>query len=379
MNSEANIAGVSFCETMGTESKNMFRTQLGRIARSMRTSALPMIQDNSVPQSIEDDFYILDATPLKRRRVLLKTRGCSTPTCTMCPLPNEALLEQNLPSSAELIQQVRVALADLGGSQMLTLYNNGNFFADKEISPEARQGIYRECAASSLQAVMVESLPQFMTDEKLREASQLLNGKKLVVAIGLQSANSMVRELCINTICTQEAFESATKRMKNYDIRAKFFLMVKPPFLDEKEGIEDAIFSVSYLAEQGIYDPILCPLRVSPNTVVASLAKQGLYRPPNLWSVIKIVKAVSSFSRPRIALTNVDATRNAESNCPIGCSLCTEKLVEKLERWNQTFDISLLDNLDCSCKESWEKDLNAESTSLPLQERVREFLSRYNP
>ncbi len=359
------------------------RHRLTTLARGIRHSAIPNDACLTEPQSKGSDTVVMEGKTLKRKRIVLLAPGCSVATCTMCPLPNEALDPKRCSITPEqIIAQFESAFVDddINTYDVITIFNNGNFFVDAEMNPIVRQHIYTRMANSEASILVVETLPQFITTAKLNEAKTFLGTKHLAAAIGLQSSNDLIRELAINSTCTKPAFEGALRLLRDYSYIPIVFLMIKPPFLTEKEAIEDTVESVRYLSELGIQDPILCATRVSPNTVVDLLYQSGQFKPPWIWTVAEILKRISRIapnSQPIIATSVLKPERNEDSTCTANCSKCTQRLIDALDHFDNTKDLAPLESVTCDCCALYQKTIDAEHEALsntPIEERVRLFL-----
>ena len=365
--------------------KNELRKKLTLLIHKLRKSDLPENIDFDEPQSVVHDEVFFVGKTRKRKRIVLLSPACCVASCTMCPLPNEALGKDKKITSANLISQVKKAFAGADGSdhEMVTVYSNSNFFSDLDIFPEARIFIYEKFAASPASILVVESLPQFITAEKIAEAKKHLRGKKLSVAIGLQSADDTVRELAINSSCSRNAFENAVRLLKADGFTAQVFLMIKPPFLSEQEAIEDTAGSIGYLATLGIYDPILCATRVAPNTLVELLYKEKKFRPPWLWTIIEILRISHERfpdSNPRIAVSELKLEHNPGSVSASNCDKCNLRVVKAIEEFNNSRDLGLFDRLSCACHEDYLGYLDRELPDwkkVPISGRISEFLNNY--
>jgi radical SAM enzyme (TIGR01210 family) len=355
------------------------RRRLSLLALSLRES---MAEDADLrqPRVVEEDLFFEGGQAHWRKRIILRSAGCSAATCTMCPFTNETLYETDRTStiSAETyITQFENAFSGedtLDKYQIVSVYNDGNFFAKREMPPEVRQHIYKRVVESQCQTLMVESLPQFVTKEFVEEAKQILGDKKLIVGIGLQSADNLVRELCINTTCTKRGFERAVELLYEYECIPKIYLMVKPPFLTEEEGIQDAVSSLRYLYSQGLKEATLCPTRISPHTVASELYKQGAYTPPWLWSVVEILRQTHKEGSPRVACVNLRST-DFVSIHPGNCDLCSDELVERIEKFNTSRDFRPVEEISCSCFADYQRFLRETRDERPLEKRVEDFLA----
>jgi len=92
---------------------NILKKQLSFLARSIRKSQIMEGADFTVPQLAEEDTFFFAGEFFKRKRILLLSRGCSVATCTMCPLPNEAIYgTSRAPTEEDLMRQFDAAFAE---------------------------------------------------------------------------------------------------------------------------------------------------------------------------------------------------------------------------------------------------------------------------
>jgi len=217
----------------------------------------------------------------------------------------------------------------------------------------------------------------------LEIAKKLLGKCKLMVAIGLQSSNDLIREVAINTICTKQHFEQATRLLSAFNYKSLVFLMVKPPFITESEAIEDAVTSVRYLGLLGINEAILCPTKIDEATIVNLLFQRKLYSPPWLWSVIEILKQIYQHNTnhpARIATSLLDSNRQTTSLTAKNCSKCTERVIKIIEEFNMTKNLAVLDSIRCDCYSTYQEQIAKENQiygSIPIEKRASNFISNY--
>src|SRR2546423_13284263 len=355
------------------------RHGLSKIALGIRRNRIQIGLLDKPFSVIDYEFYEGGRT-YKRKKIILAARGCTAATCTMCPIPNEAYYNLNLNFTPDdFLRQFYSAFATepIDSYQLISVYNSGNWFANKEIPPAARRGIYRAIARSRCEGIMVESLPQFVTPQAITEAKEYLGDKRLIVGMGLQSADDFIRNVCINTTCTKEQFERASHLLWENGYTAKVYLMIKPPFLTESEAVAETVQSIQYVSSIGYEDVSVCPTRIAPYTVVAELARRGMYTPPSLWTTIDILDKVSgdSHARARVACLDVDGI-DSDTDYPRNCPSCTPVILDALKTFNMTRDLSIINSLDCSCRQEHFADL-ALVDRRPLEERIQAFLSLY--
>jgi archaeosine synthase beta-subunit len=363
-----------------TYPSNHLRQGLSKIALGIRRHRIQVGTLSQPLSFIDYDFYEGGRT-YKRKKIILAARGCTAATCTMCPIPNEAYYGLNLNFIPDdFLRQFYSAFETepIDSYQLVSVYNSGNWFANREIPQGARQAIYQAIAHSRCEGIMVESLPQFVTPQAIAEAKEHLGDKRLIVGIGLQSADDFIRNVCINTTCTKVQFERASHLLWENGYTSKVYLMIKPAFLTEREAVTETIQSIQYVTALGYEDVSICPTRIAPYTVVAELAKRGMYTPPSLWSTIDILNVVGndSLARARVACLDVDG-KDSDTVYPHNCPSCTSLILEALKAFNVTRDLSIVNSLDCSCRKDHLTGM-ALVDERPLDKRIKAFLDLYS-
>jgi radical SAM enzyme (TIGR01210 family) len=268
----------------------------------------------------------------------------------MCPFTNENNYGFTSNPHA-LLEQVSDAITRKPGEpdyEVLALYNDGSFFAPKEISADTQLKIAALVARSGVRRLVVESLPQFIVAKTMVPFVAALQGIELEVGIGLQSSDDLVRETLVNTRVTRASFEAALAVMTELGVFPKIYLMIKPPFLTDEEAITDVTQSVRYVRSLGIHGITLCPTRVSRNTVAWRLWESGHYQPPNLWTVVDIVREAHLTSQVRVACINLRGS-DFESIFPDSCPVCADRVVDGLVRYSETGNLDDLPQR-CNCR-----------------------------
>ena len=139
--------------------------------------------------------------------------------------------------------------------------------------------------------------------------------------------------------------------------------MIKPPFISEKEAIQDVISSVKDLVNHGITTISYTPIAIQKNTLLEFLLQENLYRPVWIWSLIEINTQLSSLHQiyPEIHLAGLEYYPEPLQTY-FNCEKCTMRLAALLvSNRNITWqDVSLEQH--CSCYEKWLYQLESEST-----------------
>jgi radical SAM enzyme (TIGR01210 family) len=352
------------------------KSHLTRLVRNLRKNEYDYGDSVDVPQSTLEDVIVDGKGALKRRRVVLTAHGCCVSTCTMCPLPDESVPDDVEVTEQNLKNQIDGAFVNAEGLDVLTLYHNGNFFADKEISEDLRRYIYRKMAQSPYKYLIVETLPQFITREKLQSAKELMGDKIVQVAIGLQSWDDTVREYAINSTCTKKAFLKSIELLKEFGYIPQVFLMFKPAFLTVNESIVDLSKGVSELHKIGVDNPIICPMRISKHTLVDVLHQNNLYFPPTLWELLRAVEEIHTLTpntNCRVAVSCITGVDGIQAIRAHSCKKCYPHIVNALNNYNQSHNLFDIQQVTCYCKPKI--DVNFDISD-PIIDRIEQVLSK---
>lgn len=257
--------------------------------------------------------------------------------CLMCDLWRNTL-DTPVPEGA-IPEQIAWALQQLPSALQIKLYNAGSFFDPQAIPPVDYAPIASLLAP--FERVIVESHPRFLGERCLRLQGMLAG--QLEVAMGLETAHPAVLDR-LNKRMTVETFRKAARFLAKNGISLRVFVLVRPPFLSEEEGVEWAIRSMEVAFAEGARVCTLIPTR-GGNGAMEALAEGGLYAPPSLLSLERVQRAglsleprgcvyVDLWDIHRFAHCVCSSQRIAQlkrMNCeqrplePIACPLCDAK------------------------------------------------------
>ena len=100
------------------------------------------------------------------------------------------------------------------------------------------------------------------------------------VALGLETVHPEVLPR-LNKQMTLDDFAGAVRSLRADGIAVRAFVLVRPPFLTDEEGLEWACRSLDYAFSLGVACCSLIPTRAG-NGAMEELARQGLFAPPSL-------------------------------------------------------------------------------------------------
>lgn len=321
-------------------------------------------------------FMRPDGRLSRRLKVILMSGGCSVPTCTMCFFTNHNNYGQEKTRKEMIVEQVRDILRQggpLDGCDAVSLYNDGSFFAPREISDQARLSIAALVAGSGVTLLTVESLPQFISEARLAPFLAALGKVELEVGIGLQSAHPQVREYSVNTSFDNECYANAVRLLKRLGVHVKTYVLLKPPFLTENEAIADALQSINYCRSLDAPYITLCPVSVSPHTLLWELMEAKEYAPLSLWSIVDTAIRAPKDVVLRVVGFNLRGTYTIPK-FPDACPQCAVQVRNSIGQYSLgKFDLATLSRCVCAPSPNIPHDPIDGNT---LLERIRETLQR---
>ncbi|MDQ2731891.1 MAG: radical SAM protein [Armatimonadota bacterium] len=251
--------------------------------------------------------------------LFLTNRECPF-RCLMCDLWKNTV-PYTVPRGA-IAEQIRKGLEGLPPARQVKLYNSGSFF-DPNAIPSAD---YPEIAAElrSMDRVIVECHPAFVGKRSLDFRSHL--SAELEVAIGLETAHPGILEK-LNKRMTLEQFRRAAEYLQQHNMALRTFILLRPPFLSEEEGLEWAKRSLDYAFECGAAVCTLIPTRTG-NGALERLAAEGQFSPPALASLEEGLAYGIRLGRGRVFADLWDLERVAS------CPFCFQQRAARLRRMN---------------------------------------------
>ena len=240
--------------------------------------------------------------------------------CLMCDLWRHTT-DERLPPGA-IPEQIDFALGRLPPARHVKLYNSGNFFDHQAIPPEDYAAIADRIRM--FRTVTIENHPRFCTSECPRFRDLL--GTDLNIGIGLETAHREILDR-LNKRMTLEDFERAVGFLRHHAIDVRAFILLRPPFMEEHEGVEWAIRSIEYAFSVGVQCCSVIPTRTG-NGAMERLQTSGLFDPPTLSSMETVLDAGILMDRGRVFMDLWDIERF------YGCGRCGPLRRERMHRMN---------------------------------------------
>ena len=232
--------------------------------------------------------------------IFLTNKECPF-NCLMCDLWRNTLEESVAPG--DIPAQIDYALARLPAVLHIKLYNSGNFFDPQAIPRSDYPAIAGRLDA--FERVIVENHPRLCNDQVLR-FNELIGGR-LEVAMGLETAHPEILER-LNKKMTLEDFEQAASFLTSNDIPVRAFILLRPPFMTEEEGVDWAIRSMEFAFDVGVECCSIVPTRAG-TAAMDRLVTEGHFAPPSIDSMVEVQEAGLRMQRGRVFMDLWDIDR----------------------------------------------------------------------
>ncbi|MGI0132457.1 MAG: archaeosine biosynthesis radical SAM protein RaSEA [Thermoplasmata archaeon] len=324
----------------------------GSLARSVAQErrpppAPPDAARRFVHQWVEDEA--IGTERLRAFVLILRTRGCywaDVKGCSMCGYAKDTLGRSATPG--ELAAQLTSAMARYRGEPYVKVYTSGSFLDDREVDPASRLALVRAFAPTA-RRLLIETLPEFVQEESVGPLRDAFPGE-IEVAQGLESTQPEILQRFVNKGSPPSEYLAAADRLRAMRVRAKAYLLLKPPYLTEDEAVEDVVTSIAIAGTR--FDAIsVNPVHIQNGTVVEWLYRRGRYRPPWLWSLVEAMRRGAAIRGAARLVTF--PTAGGVARGPHNCGQCDARVLAGLEEASLSQDFRALDDLTCACRGTW--------------------------
>ncbi len=240
--------------------------------------------------------------------------------CLMCDLWKNTT-DKPVPVGA-IPDQIELALAKIPKVKHVKLYNSGSFFDEKAI-PEAD---YKRIASllKDFETVIVESHPKLINEKCIRFKDMLK--PELQVAIGLEIVQPEILKL-LNKKMTLEDFSNAVNFLTKNEIQSRAFILLRPPFLSESEGIYWAKKSIDFAFDAGVECCTVIPVRAG-NGAMELLMKSGNFSLPSIYSLETVLEYGISLHTGRVFADVWDLELFSR------CNKCIDQRIKRITNMN---------------------------------------------
>ena len=247
--------------------------------------------------------------------IFLTNRECSF-HCLMCDLWKNTT-DVSLPAGA-IPEQIEWALKQLPEARILKLYNSGSFFDERAIPEEDYKSI--ASLVKNFETVIVESHPRLINEKCLIFRDMLK--PDLQIAIGLETVHTEVLRK-LNKQMTLEDFRKAVSYLKQHNILSRAFILLRPPFLSESEGIFWAERSIDFAFSAGVECCTVIPVRAG-NGAMDLLMEMNHFAQPDIHSLETVLEYGIRLNSGRVFADVWDLDMFS------GCKKCIDKRTNRL-------------------------------------------------
>lgn len=264
--------------------------------------------------------------------IFLTNRECPF-HCLMCDLWKNTT-EDPLPPGA-ISDQIEWALSNMPRSRHLKLYNSGSFFDPKAVAHAEYERI--ASLLKGFDTVIVETHPDFI-NKRCLEFRDLIKAD-LQIAIGLEIADQdMLKRL--NKRMTLAHFRHAVSSLKTIGISVRAFILLKPPFVTEDEGVMHACRTLDFAFGSGAECCVIIPVRAG-NGAMEELMEKGYFSPPLLSSLEQVLEYGISLNAGRVFADTWDLQSFSR------CNRCFDARRNRITEMN--FSQKIITPVQCYC------------------------------
>jgi radical SAM enzyme (TIGR01210 family) len=268
--------------------------------------------------------------------IFLTNRECPY-KCLMCDLWKNTTDSTSI--AGTIPDQIEWALNQMPSAKHLKLYNSGSFFDRKAIPVSDYQRIAD--IVSHFETVIVEAHARLIGNTCL-DFKKLLK-PELQVALGLETVHQDVLQK-LNKQMSLENFSDAVSFLKQNEIQTRAFILLRPPFLSEEEGIYWAERSIDFAFNCGVECCIIIPVRAG-NGAMDRLKDMNLFSPPNIISLEKVLEYGIGLKRGRVFADVWDIEIFSS------CKNCLDERTKRLIYMN--FFQTSSESINCSCNSKY--------------------------
>lgn len=223
--------------------------------------------------------------------IFLTNRECPY-RCLMCDLWKNTT--DTRVKVGQIPNQIRYALDRLPSAPHVKLYNSGNYFDPNAIPPDDDAEVSQ--LVEPFDTVIVESHPNMIG--KRCFAFNDMTQPDVHVAMGLETVHPQILPK-LNKRMTLDDFELAVRKLREHNMQARAFILLRPPFLTEAEGVEWAKKSIDFAFGVGVECCAVIPTRAG-NGAIDALQQSGKFTPPSPESLESVMQYGLSLKQGRV-------------------------------------------------------------------------------
>ena len=332
--------------------------ELSEYCKELKKDFKPRKTDFKKPVSTWSEKDLINGKIVDTFVIIFRTRGCSWALksgCSMCGYFNDSAWGKI--TDQDILSQYEKAMERYNNQRFVKIFNSGSFLDNTEISEKVRTKILKDLS-KKVEKISFESRPEYITKESIKKIKNILDEQIIEIGIGLETSDDKIRKNNINKGFSFKDYKKAVDILKENNVKIKTYILIKPPFLTEKESIGDAINTVKKIKD--ITDTIsFNPCNVQKRTYVEYLWKQRKYRPPWLFSIVEILKQSQKIVKNNVRI-KCDISGGGKIRGAHNCRICDKEFLKEISDFSINQDIKVFEKLNCDCIEKWKDQLELE-------------------
>jgi radical SAM enzyme (TIGR01210 family) len=266
--------------------------------------------------------------------IWFRTRGCTYDRAGQCSMCNYGIGPEIDTRKAARSVELRLATVPEGAG--IYLSPSGSLLDDIEVPADLRDQLLRLVAARRPHIFSFETRPELFSQEKLAHIRELLPGTTLIGQVGVESWDPRVRNLCHLKPTPQAAYLKAGDLMRRNGFQSIANITLGGLALSQREAYEDALASVRGARAAGFTTQMVFPLCAKAGTLLGWAAEQGMWCPPTLWMLVRVLAAGIRPDAPRGAPSDLSISwfdpeiSDVVQVRPDGCDRCRALLLRTL-------------------------------------------------
>lgn len=227
-----------------------------------------------------------------------RCRNDAKGTCIMC---NYGITREDRPISIYLQEMKQILESCTPEIRCLMLCTNGSILDDKQIELELLDGIVTLANSSTIPHIQFEAHYLDVTPHKLKLLQEKMPEKKIIIALGLETANQEYQDKIIMKGIDLHKFDETLSLIKQYGFQIELNLMSGLPFLSTYEQFEDAKQSIMWAFNRKCR-PVLFPVNIKPHTLLMEMYRSGHYSPISHWLLLLLLDTLNETQLDEIVI-----------------------------------------------------------------------------
>jgi uncharacterized Fe-S cluster-containing MiaB family protein len=161
----------------------------------------------------------------------------------------------------------------------------------------------------------------------------------LQIAIGLETVNPEIL-MKLHKKMTLENFTESVNFLMDHDIFTRAFILLRPPYLTEHEGVFWAERSLDFAFSAGVECCVLIPVRAG-NGAMDQLLEEGIFMQPDIHSLEKVLEYGIEQQAGRVFADVWDLKLFSK------CDKCLPDRIKRLTEMN--LGQRLISQIKCTC------------------------------